>query len=258
MAMVGPDAATDRIQEAMAHLEDQFGEEADDGSREISDSSYLHADAFACPHCQTYAPQSWADSVTYTRAEGEDELSDITVSTCDSCGGTLLWRLADGNVIHPDLTDAPRPAADMPTDVRENFMEARRIVDESPRAAVALLRLAVDQLVEDLGADGGSRQVRVHHLTENGLHRDVLDALRSVRVVGPDAVHPGVIDADDDRETAHALFELLNIMVEQTITHEKQIGEIRDRISALQRTRDQEEENRTDAADDRDDGFDHR
>ncbi len=43
----------------------------------------------------------------------------------------------------------------------------------------------------------------------------------SLRVVGNNAVHPGAMDLTDDTETASALFNLLNFVVEEMISKPK-------------------------------------
>jgi hypothetical protein len=42
-------------------------------------------------------------------------------------------------------------------------------------------------------------------------------------VIGNESVHPGTIDLKDDRETAMKLFELVNAIANDRITHPKQI-----------------------------------
>jgi hypothetical protein len=54
----------------------------------------------------------------------------------------------------------------------------------------------------------------------------VQQALDTLRVVGNNAVHPGHLDLNDNKETAAALFGLLNFIVERMITHPKQIASL--------------------------------
>jgi len=49
-------------------------------------------------------------------------------------------------MIHPRKLTAPIPHSDMPDDVKEIYEEARNISDISPRAAAALLRVALEKL----------------------------------------------------------------------------------------------------------------
>ena len=61
-----------------------------------------------------------------------------------------------------------------------------------------------------------------------------------MRVIGNEAVHPGVIDLRDDRASAERLFDLVNIVAEQMITHPRSVQEMYEKlpsskIDAIQR-----------------------
>jgi hypothetical protein len=135
-------------------------------------------------------------------------------------------------MIYPQASSAPNPTDDMPDEVREDFSEARQIVDDSPKAAAALLRLAMEKLVQDLtGDDDQSLYAGIGELVDEGrIDERIQKALDSVRVTGNDYVHAGEIYRPDDRETALRLFELVNVIVELTITREKMIEEAYDEI----------------------------
>jgi hypothetical protein len=47
-----------------------------------------------------------------------------------------------------------------------------------------------------------------------------------VRVIGNESVHPGSIDLNDDRETALRLFDLVNAIADQMISHPKKVKEM--------------------------------
>lgn len=51
----------------------------------------------------------------------------------------------------------------------------------------------------------------------------VQKALDVVRVIGNESVHPGEIDLDDNRDIALQLFNVVNLITEQMITHPKQV-----------------------------------
>ncbi|NVM29297.1 MAG: hypothetical protein HWN65_10700 [Candidatus Helarchaeota archaeon] len=55
-------------------------------------------------------------------------------------------------------------------------------------------------------------------------------ALDLLRVIGNNAVHPGVIDIKDDKDTAISLFNWLNMLVENLITEPKKIDEFYDKL----------------------------
>ena len=105
----------------------------------------------------------------------------------------------------------------MPTDAKEDYLEARSIVALSPRAACALLRLALQRLMPALGEKSGDLNTDIGSLVQKGLDPDVQKALDVLRVIGNNAVHPGEIDLSDDADTAAALFGVLNFIVEQRI-----------------------------------------
>ncbi len=72
---------------------------------------------------------------------------------------------------------------------------------------------------KDLNADIGE-------LVAKGLSPAVQQALDSVRVIGNESVHPGVMDLRDDLETATALFSLVNAIAESLISIPKRAKEI--------------------------------
>ena len=183
-------------------------------------------DAFHCPHCNTFARQTW-ETLYWPyggRGKGQEILSG-RIGNCSRCDDYHLW--VESDMLYPQASSAPKPTEDMPDEVREDFNEARQIVDNSPKAAAALLRLAMEKLVQDLtGNEDQSLYNGIGELVEEGqIDGRIQKALDSVRVTGNDYVHAGEIYSPDDRETAIRLFELVNVIVELTITREKMIEE---------------------------------
>ena len=137
------------------------------------------------------------------------------------CKEYALWR--EGKMIYPISTTAPLPAEDMPENVKADFLEARNIVNPSPRGAAALLRLALQELMPHLGEKGKSINDDIAELVKKGLPAKLQQALDGVRVIGNEAVHPGQIDLRDDPATAAVLFDLVNMIVDVMITQPKKV-----------------------------------
>jgi hypothetical protein len=147
---------------------------------------------------------------------------------CYSCSELSVWH-AD-SLIFPVQEFEMTPNEDMPPDVKLDFIEACGIVDKSARGAAALLRLALQKLMTHLGETGDNINQDIASLVRKGLDPRVQKALDAVRVIGNNAVHPGTIDLQDDKETAVSLFGLLNYIVETQISAPKQIDEIYGRL----------------------------
>ena len=109
--------------------------------------------------------------------------------------------------------------------------EAGLIYNNSPRAACALLRLAIDRLCNELGETDRDINKNIGELVKKGLPTSVQQALDVVRVVGNKAVHPGQIAFDvDDVGTATMLMRLLNIIVSRMISEPKEIAGLYDQL----------------------------
>jgi hypothetical protein len=59
--------------------------------------------------------------------------------------------------------------------------------------------------------------------------------LDSVRIVGNEAVHPGEINLNDDRELANALFYFINLIVFDAISYDKAVDSIYQKMPAVKR-----------------------
>ena len=191
-------------------------------------------DAFHCPYCGVYAHQKWYRVAIGVGERTSKYVKDWSMSSCERCGAHALW-LKD-KMLHPIASIAPLPVEDMPADVKEDFIEARNIVNASPRAAAALLRLALQKLMPHLGESGKNINDDIASLVKKGLPEKIQKALDSVRVIGNNAVHPGEIDLKDDAETAIALFELLNMIVAVMITQPKRVDEIYGKVPSGAKT----------------------
>ena len=111
-----------------------------------------------------------------------------------------------------------------------DFEEAREIANSSPRGAAALLRLCVQKLCTHLGEKGKNINDDIASLVRKGLNPKIQQSLDIVRVIGNEAVHPGELDLKDDRETALLLFEIVNSIADQMISHPKTVRDMYARL----------------------------
>lgn len=214
---------------------------------------------YYCPYCNAYAHQEWNkiihhnddevdslpsyEAIPLTRnnkAEGivashsappaqylvqnyvpTTKVESASLSRCSHCKQYAFW--IKDKMVYPVVSLAPLPSDDMPEDVKADYKEAASIVEASPRASSALLRLALQKLMPHLGEKGKNINEDISNLVNKGLSTDIQQALDLVRVVGNESVHPGVFDLKDDKETAYFLFESLNLIVYDTITRKKEL-----------------------------------
>jgi hypothetical protein len=152
---------------------------------------------------------------------GNLSVGNLQLSKCFNCKKIAVWVF--DRLVFPSKKSGTKPNPDLPDDVIRDFEEAREIVDASPRGAVALLRLCIQKLCTHLGEKEKTIDDAIASLVRKGLNPLVQKALDIVRVVGNEAVHPGVLDLRDDRDTASELFGLVNSIADQMITHPKAV-----------------------------------
>ncbi len=189
------------------------------------------SDGFNCPHCGAFAHQTWHDlgmSYDLRNHSISSFINNAHASQCYKCGNLAYW--IDGQMIYPQPSTAPLPSNDMPEDVKKIYSEARNILNSSPRAAAALLRISIEFLMPHLKAEGRDLNDKIGFLVKNGLDTKIQMALDSLRVIGNHAVHPGLIEINDDNSTALKLFSLINIIIDSTITKERKIEELHNLI----------------------------
>lgn len=190
--------------------------------------------SFTCPHCGVVSLMhfhciSYIDKDLFEfheRKRGGN--SWVQVATCHNCCKHIIW--VDNIYAYPDIV-AEEANSDMPEGVKQLYNEAGLIYNKSPRAACALLRLAIDRLCNELGETDRDINKNIGELVKKGLPTSVQQALDVVRVVGNKAVHPGQIAFDvDDVGTATMLMRLLNIIVSRMISEPKEIAGLYDQL----------------------------
>jgi hypothetical protein len=176
-----------------------------------------------------FADRLEKNNVTYTihaySTASRAEMVNLYLSQCFSRKGFAVWINED--VVYPITDTTIIGHEEMPNDVKADFDEAANIVAKSPRGAAALLRLCVQKLVIVLGQKGENLNHDIGELARTGtIDRRIQQALDLVRVVGNNAVHPGQIDLNDNKAIAMNLFNLVNVIVEATISAPKHIQDM--------------------------------
>jgi hypothetical protein len=128
--------------------------------------------------------------------------------------------------VYPRTISIDLPNEDLNDDIKSLYLEASNIFLDSPKGSTALLRLALQKLLMQIGKNGKNLNNDIKELVEEGLSDKIQKALDLVRVIGNNAVHPGTIDLDDNSDVALKLFKILNIIADEMITKPKEISEL--------------------------------
>jgi hypothetical protein len=190
------------------------------------------APSFRCPTCEKVSQQHW---FPMKRRDFNGVDSRVLRSDCQLCGSPAYW-IDEELVVPPPRIGTPA-SPDLEGQQLEIYNEARAIAARSPRAAVALLRLLVellvnelhDKLPEDKQAKRDTLNERIKSLSNSGdLNRRVIDAMHAVRLVGNEAVHAGLIELeiDDAPQVIDLLFRIVNMIIDNTRTLPRQVGAV--------------------------------
>ena len=166
-------------------------------------------------------------------AHNEQEVGNLHLTNCFNCNKIAVW--VNDRLLFPRLKTGVQPNPDLPEGIVRDFEEAREIADASPRGAAALLRLCIQKLCIHLKEKGKNLDDDIGSLVKKGLNPLIQQSLDVVRVIGNEAVHPGVIDLNDDRDTAIQLFTLVNSITEQMISHPKAVKELYEKLPEAKR-----------------------
>jgi Domain of unknown function (DUF4145) len=162
-----------------------------------------------------------------------DRVTNLHLSVCFNCHAFAVW--IHDRLIYPARRAGIEPNDDLDIDIKRDFEEARSILEQSPRGAAALLRLALQKLCKQLGESGDNIDRDIADLVGKGLNPTLQKALDVVRVIGNEAVHPGTLDLRDDRDTALKLFGLINSIAQQMITHPKEVEALYNKLPEAKR-----------------------
>ena len=188
---------------------------------------------FHCPYCNVFSKQFWSHIMANPGIGGKSFVNDSsnfnewfpiewTVSKCQHCGNLIIWYKQD--IVYPKKILVENPNTDLDKEIQNDYLEAARVFNESPRASAALLRLALQKLCKQLGEKGKNINEDIKNMVNNGLNPLVQKSLDSLRITGNNAVHPGTINLEEEPEKVLKLFELLNFIADKMITEPKEIS----------------------------------
>ncbi len=222
--------------------------------------------SFICPHCYVLAKQDWSNSSNlidtvvsiykhnfldyrklidnYAQKYIENFLKtmqtnfprdiknyfpkEMYIARCHSCTNYSIW--VSDNIVYPKNISIEAPNSDMNEDIQALYSEAANIFLDSPKGATAILRLALQKLLIQMGKTGKKINDDIKELVSDGLNPKMQKALDFLRVIGNNAVHPGQIDLDDNQDIALKLFKVLNMIADDMITKPKDMNELYDDI----------------------------
>lgn len=194
--------------------------------------------AMTCPHCGSAAIftqhpvlkcflkagelRTYADDYGRTYGTSFRSITDecefyapelVCLWRCPNCKNLTLE--VAGEIVFP--TGSGIPAVDcMPQEAKEVFEEAQSIINLSPRAACAMLRICVERMVNAAEAQGGNLSQKIESLN---LPPKLTKLAHACRLVGNDAVHNNVIDfsvgSDEAQAVSGALSRFANRLAEE-------------------------------------------
>ena len=197
-------------------------------------ASYEHptfrATRFTCPHCGALASMEWHLLPPLNKDIIGSGLQNFwEAAVCAACGDQSLWNTqskkpaakahgAGLEMCYPTVPVGPPPSEDMPAEIVQDYREARLVAAASPRAAAALLRLCVQKLCKHFGQPGENINSDIKALVAAGLSLQMQHALDTVRIVGNNAVHPGLLSDGEMESTVPVLFKVVAFIVDDFIT----------------------------------------
>jgi hypothetical protein len=144
-----------------------------------------------CPHCQTAIH---VNKFQLGGTHNSDGYWSAYHSECPACEKTTISLSGQNRnwTVYPRPSVRPPAPQEVEEELRELYNEASVIANESPRAAGALLRRALQQLIHNrAGIKRRDLNSEINELAESGkLPSYISDILDSVRVVGNFAAHP--------------------------------------------------------------------
>jgi thiol-disulfide isomerase/thioredoxin len=176
--------------------------------------------SFTCPHCNCFSLQEWRYIVLHDG--GYENLDSWCASWCLHCKKYCFWNNTE--LAWPIKSGVPDSIEGCPASVKDVYNEARTIFPFSPRASAALLRLAIQLVCKEKGLPAENLNHDIGELVKSGLSEQIQQSLDLLRVVGNNAVHPGQIEIEENKDQIASFFGLVNLIVDVLIVQPKKIN----------------------------------
>ncbi|EAI0797561.1 DUF4145 domain-containing protein [Campylobacter jejuni] len=164
-------------------------------------------DSFHCPHCNVYSHIKWEDTcLDFYHVEYL-----CSIAFCNHCKKYSIWLNETKEMLYPKTINVPLPNEDLKENIKQIYNEAAIILNDSPRAACALMRLALQELMKELGEKGKDLASDILNLKNKGLDEQIIKAC----------------------EIAYCLFETINLIAEKLITQKIKTEKLFNKIQNL-------------------------
>lgn len=224
----------------------------------------LHADAFDCPRCSAFSQQDWeniqfeeqgpprgrivddspgeftrnSDGQSHFKSQTAKNESQWRTSTCRRCEKRTVWR--GEQIIYPPSSPAPLAHPDMPESVAALYNEARAVAAASRRAGAALARAALERLLKELDPEAPTKARLDDRIARVSVRvtSPTAKLLTVCRHVGNESLHGGdnpdeaviLLLTDADSKLMDAIFESINLVVDDLITRPARVDKIYDTV----------------------------
>ena len=199
-------------------------------------------DIFNCPHCGVRNIRAEIKEAFFKNAYGKfstlgywRNYHRYFVGICEECCQEILWQIEGKNKSNIKILYPKQPyhdfSSDMPEHVKSIYEEAVNVAELSPRAACALLRVALEKLLGYVGDSyeafaqikGKKLNEAIGILVDLGVSSRLQKALDVIRCRGNCAVHGGEIIMSDSLENVKELFEIMEIAIDELIVRTEKI-----------------------------------
>ncbi len=211
---------------------------------------------FTCPHCHGNTNHDRGD-IVYNGDNYVETIRELVATRCRGCDSYIVWSKttdegaeddsSENNtssdqevvrIVYPSDAIVPLPSSDMPLNVTKDYKEASTIATSSPRAAIILLRSAVEKMCIHLGQPGKNLDKDIRALVKaQKLNIDQERVLKITQLLGNAGTHGEGTEGELDLNQALAVFSFLNYIVDQLISVPKQIEKMDRDASSLDERR---------------------